>query len=209
MTLIDDVGAMKAIHTTAIRNRELSTLLGLCKGILADQVVNESEARYLRHWLHENENVAKVWPGNTLLRKIDLILSDDFASEEELDNLKKWLQVMLADTYAEDGTTSSGITHLKETTSESIIFPDRTFCFTGIFLYGVRRECESATTLKGGLCTNSVSRKLNYLVTGAEANDAYIGGSFGTKLQKAQDLISKGHPLKIISEELWQTAIIP
>jgi hypothetical protein len=60
----------------AVDDRQIDTLMGLCKGLLADGRVNQLEAEYLQNWLAQNsQNTANPVILN-LLYKLDAVLSD-------------------------------------------------------------------------------------------------------------------------------------
>lgn len=60
----------------------------------------------------------------------------------------------------------------------------------------------------GGSVTNSVSRKLDYLVLGGLGSTEWKHGSFGTKVEKAMSLKQNGAALKIIHEDPFATTLM-
>lgn len=55
-----------------IAERQIDTLIGLCKGVVADGVVNQGEAEFLRDWLAANEITVRSNPVTyALLERID------------------------------------------------------------------------------------------------------------------------------------------
>jgi NAD-dependent DNA ligase len=67
-----------------------------------------------------------------------------------------------------------------------IMFPERTFCFTGIFYYGSRGDCEDATTQRGGILRRAVSGSTDYLVVGGLCNPQWKRADSGTKIDDAR-----------------------
>ena len=47
-----------------VAERQIDTLIGLCKGVVADGVVNQDEAEFLRDWLAANESHREQQPGH-------------------------------------------------------------------------------------------------------------------------------------------------
>lgn len=89
-----------------------------------------------------------------------------------------------------------------------VFFSNATFCLTGKFFYGSRGECETATTEAGGTCMGSVNRNTRYLVIGsAGATKSWKQATYGQKIDSAMKLKEKGHPIQIITEETWCTAL--
>ena len=48
-----------------------------------------------------------------------------------------------------------------------------------------------------------ITKKLNYLIIGAYATDAWIHSSYGRRIEKALRYRDKGVPISIVSEERW------
>lgn len=65
-----------------LESRDVSELIGLCKGCLADGVVNLAEAQFMLTWLEDHRNVTDLWPANNLYDLLDLILEDGNLSSE-------------------------------------------------------------------------------------------------------------------------------
>ena len=84
-------------------------------------------------------------------------------------------------------------------------FTRKNFIFTGKFSFGTRKECQIAVIGRGGYAPSqkSVSRKIDYLVIGAEGSKVWKRGSYGNKIEAA--ILSRrehGTPA-IISEKHW------
>jgi NAD-dependent DNA ligase len=78
-----------------------------------------------------------------------------------------------------------------------------TFCFTGRFGFGSRRDCQEAAVCRGGFFTEEVSGKTDALVVGNDASPAWANGRYGRKIETAMVLrMRSGKPL-IISEAHW------
>ena len=55
-------------------DRDIATLQGLCRGILADGLVNEAEAREFRKWVERFHAQNPVWPLADIVERLDRIL---------------------------------------------------------------------------------------------------------------------------------------
>ena len=88
-----------------------------------------------------------------------------------------------------------------------VVFEGRSFCFTGIFVYGEgdREQCKAAVRARGGYCHEHPNQDLNYLVVGTFAEPAWAHKTFGRKIEHALELKQVGACCKIISEEHWTT----
>jgi iron-sulfur cluster repair protein YtfE (RIC family) len=83
---------------------------------------------------------------------------------------------------------------------------DSKVCLTGKFLCGSRRQCESDLLKLGCQIVDRVTQDLDYLIIGALSSKDWKFQSFGRKIEQAIDYRdNKGVPLKILSEEHWQT----
>jgi len=83
-----------------------------------------------------------------------------------------------------------------------ILYNSKTFCFTGTFLYGKRKECEDRVLEKGGKIS-TLRLDLNYLIIGVYATGAWAHSHFGRKIEKAVAFNNKGADIKIINEADW------
>ncbi|NCC30133.1 MAG: hypothetical protein EOM22_18785, partial [Gammaproteobacteria bacterium] len=45
-----------------LSDRGIDELIGLCRGVLADGVLVESEVRFLADWLDRHRQIADQWP---------------------------------------------------------------------------------------------------------------------------------------------------
>ncbi|MBL7685183.1 MAG: NAD-dependent DNA ligase LigA [Deltaproteobacteria bacterium] len=86
----------------------------------------------------------------------------------------------------------------KDGSALALPFSGKRFLFTGKMSHLERSEAEKKVEEWGGEIASSVTQGLHFLVLGSEG---YKNREKGNKLIKAEQLIEKGAPLKIISEE--------
>ena len=188
----------------SVSDRQVDTLIGLCKGIVADGVVNQQEAEFLQNWLAANEIAVMSNPVTcTLLDRVDAMLADGVLDREEAEELLAALHSFSGEP-PEVGefikTTGLPVDHPEP----RVGFSDSTFCFSGTFAYGTRRECEALVTSLGGVNQKTVTRSLDYLVLGAYVTPSWAHESFGRKIEKAVSYRDdRGDPLVIVSESHW------
>jgi len=82
-----------------------------------------------------------------------------------------------------------------------VVFSGHSFCFTGKFDFGPRKECEHLITEKGGIAAKSVSEYLDFLVIGTQGSPVWKRGSYGRKIEKAIFLRRENARPAIVSEE--------
>lgn len=197
-----------------LTNRTIDELIGLCKGIQADEIVNEDEVHFLAQWLDKSREVINVWPVNVLASRIEKILEDNIID----DNEKKELLGLLYDitgcipeheliNYA-TGEIIENLSHMStllplDKPTPSIIFDGKQFCLTGKFCYGTRNKCEEEIKVRGGQTQSNITQKTAYLVIGLLGSTDWKHSTHGLKIKTAIELRDKGWPVSIVSEEHW------
>ena len=88
-----------------------------------------------------------------------------------------------------------------------IVFADKTFCFTGTFAFGQRKDCQAAVARLGGTPQDKVTTRLDYLVIGSLGNEDWMHSTCGRKIQQALDFNAKGRGIAIVSEDAWAQAL--
>ncbi|MGQ4668601.1 exonuclease domain-containing protein [Metabacillus halosaccharovorans] len=83
---------------------------------------------------------------------------------------------------------------------ESHPFYGSMFVFTGTLQSMQRKQAMQSVIDIGGLCGNGVTKQTNYIVIGDQDFSRFADGKKSSKLKKAEELISKGQKLEIISE---------
>jgi hypothetical protein len=92
---------------------------------------------------------------------------------------------------------------------KSIIFERQAFCFTGHLADLKRTQAEREVRSRGGLTTNSVTARLDYLVIGSIPSLGWSYGNYGSKIEKARQFArhsKEGKPY-LISEQAFLTAL--
>ena len=183
--------------------RASDSLLGICTGLLADQVVNEAEVLFLDVWLRQHEEIRDTWPGYVISNRVRKILADERIRQDELDELKALLEQVIGGTLEQTGAVEGLSTSLPIEDGVTISIPHRSFCFTGRFAFGSRKSCELAVIQRGGRTSAEVVKTLDYLVVGNFITPDWVHTSYGRKIEKAVDYRDKGYSLKIVSETAW------
>ncbi|WP_159799954.1 BRCT domain-containing protein [Flavobacterium sp. MK4S-17] len=184
---------------------DLQTLQGLCHGIMADGIINETEIYNLNTWLNRNEHLTSYYPYDELRSLILSIISDKKIEEEEILVLKAFFKHFIR---LHDQEISNKIT--QETTSINIgglctsepevIFDGKTFCITGVLNRGNRNELKKDIEKLGGITVNSVTKKTDYLIVGDSGNPAWAFACYGRKVEKALNYRKEGHTIMLIHE---------
>lgn len=185
--------------------KSCEALLGICTGLMADGKLNEQEVRFLDIWLKDNADIAAVWPGDVLARRVREVLADDIVTDDELEHLQNTLKELIGGTLQETGSTGGLSTRLPTNDDQAspVVFKGASFCFTGNFLFGTRAACERAITQRGAVVSENVKKDLEYLVIGTMVSTDWANTSHGRKIEKAVEYQNKGCPILIVSEEHW------
>lgn len=203
--MLDRDGQPIARGINAHRNllKSVESLLGICRGLLADNVLSPEEITFLDTWLRDNAEVASYWPGNVIARRVREVLADGVVTAEEADDLKGSLEQIIGGGLQQDGAASGLATRLPVDRVTAVEFPGRTFCLTGKFLYGSRKTCQTAVEQHGGVAIPRVTKELDYLVIGTLASRDWISTSYGRKIEAAVKNKQDGSPVRILAEEDW------
>ena len=185
-----------------IQDRQVDTLIGLSKGLIADGAVNQAEAEFLLSWLVQNRYTTENPIILNLLEKVNYMLEDGVLDSEESAELLNILQLISGE-KSEIGELSKTSTLPVNNPMPSIIFEGTSFLFTGTCAYGTRRQCQEVIESLGGINANGVTKTLNYLILGTYVTDSWAHESFGRKIEKAVEYRDNGIPLIIVTEEHW------
>jgi len=182
--------------------QSLGELLGLARGLLADQELSDSEIEFLHQWLEDRYSMTSSFPGNVIYNRIKEVLADGVVTEDEREHLVETLN-MLVEGRLEELTDQVDLTELWFDEVGLIEFHDARFCLTGNFVYGPREICKMAIEERGGIVSPTVSNEQQFLVVGGMGVDEWRSGGLGTEIEAALRLKGQGIPLKIIPEDAW------
>lgn len=187
--------------------RSCESLLGMCAGFLADGHLSDEEILFLDTWLRDHQELTTTWPGEAVHQRVKAVLADGVISEDERQHLTETLAGLIGGTLQDSGATTGLSTRLPLDAVQQIEITERTFCFTGAFVFGTRAKCQLSVIERGGIVFPNVRKNLNYLVIGSLASRDWAHTSHGIKIEKAQKYKSDGCEIFVISEETWVAAL--
>ena len=185
-----------------IDDRQIDTLIGLSKGLLADGKVDQSEAEFLYTWLIQSRQTTDNPVIINLLSRVDAMLLDGVLDQEESAELLSILHKLTGEP-SEVGELAKTSSLPVDEPAPRIIFEGNQFLFTGTCVYGTRKDCQAVIEQFGGFNAKGVTKKLNYLVLGTYVTDSWIHESYGRKIEKAMQYRDEGVPITIITEQHW------
>lgn len=183
-------------------DRSIDELIGLCKGITADGVVNQREAECLCAWLAANEHVRDTWPANVLRARVAEYLEDGYLDDDEKAELLDMLSHVSARREACAPVNLS--TSLPfDAPLPRLVFHGGIYCLTGKFHTGSRRECGQFIESLGGSLAERPRKTGCVLVVGEIGSRDWIHSTHGRKIEEAVVFRSQGLPVCIVPEYHW------
>lgn len=189
--------------------RDLSEMLGLVKGVLADGVVTDAEARLLNTWTHQHPDALEQWPVNILKDRLDTIFHDGIVDEAERRDLADLLETIVGGNAGiiagRDAATDLPI----DRPPPKFVWADSVFVFTGKFAFGPRDACERAVIRLRAVCESSVTKRTKYVIIGTFGSRDWVHTSFGRKIEKAVEYRDAWASLAIVAEDYWAGELPP
>jgi NAD-dependent DNA ligase len=174
-------------------------LSGFLAGISADKSINIEELTTLGIWTSENASLTQVWPFDTLVPIIVQIETEKQLSTEQQSQLLDFCQ-----SVCNLGSPQAGKKSIAMKLSDykaAIVIQESTFCFTGKSEKYSREELAQIVEMYGGVATNSITAKLQYLVVCEKRNPAWAFEMYGRKVEKAMNMKKKGAGPEVVFEE--------
>jgi NAD-dependent DNA ligase len=182
--------------------QSLGELLGVARGLMADEELSDSEIHFLHDWLEDRYAMTSSFPGNVIHGRIKEVLEDGVITEEERSHLVETLNMLIEDRL-DDLAEQVDLTELWFDEVGLIDFNKKNFCLTGNFVYGPKEVCQTAIEKRGGVVTSLVGDDSEFLVVGGLGVDEWRSGGLGTKIESAMRLRAGRKSLKIIPEDSW------
>ena len=200
-------------HDARIDRRSADALTGLAAGLVADSVVTQSEAVFLKQWIEQNLTHLDDPVINLLYRRLSEMLADEKLDADESADLLEMLRSFSGLPVQEFSGAAVAAASSRPTDLPlckpvpELQFEGKSFVFTGIMAFGPRKECQHLVVERGGILGGGVSKKVDYLIIGSIGNEQWLHTSYGAKILKAVELRDAGGAISIVSEDHWQAAI--
>ncbi len=190
---------------------DLQRLHAVVGGLIADMRITEQELAGLRDWLEAHDHLKSCWPYDEIDSLVSTVMRDGRIDEEEHQLLHAYFSEFVA---ILDGRTivsapvqaNGTITGLCASCPE-ILFEEQAFCFTGASSRYTRQVMAGVVAKLGGTYLQNPSKKVNYLVIGAEGNPSWAYACYGRKVELAVQLRKQGHRILIVHEHDFHDAV--
>jgi len=173
------------LNAKDIADRKTDELVGICRGLIADNTVNKEEAKFLMQWIESNKERAPIYPFSILYKRLSEMLEDNILDEDEQSELLDILTKITGGDTLADNIESMSTTLPLSNPAPDITINGNTFVFTGVFNSGARKDLEQLVKDLGGHVGKSVTKSTNCLVIGEIGSKDWKHSSFGRKIEKA------------------------
>lgn len=190
-------------------DRAVDELIGLCRGVLADGVLNVQEAAFLQDWLERHREFADSFPFSVLYPRLCDALADGVMDSQEEHDLLEALHSTIGGEACDAGGANSLSSELPfDRPCPPIIFAGCAFALTGTFEFGKRRDVKLEIESRGGVVSDGVNATTRYVVVGEVGSRDWIHSSFGRKIQQAVEMREKHGSVAIVSERHWRESLL-
>jgi len=206
--LIDRMRSTERANATTADLQRLHAVLG---GIVADRRISERELRGLSEWMDEHAHLQGCWPYDEIGHLVAKVLADGVVDAQEQDLLKQFFSEFIV--LADDRTLTKPLLELAGSlvgmcaVAPDIQFEQKGFCFTGASSRGTRSDIQALVTARGGRVHPTPSKKVDYLVIGAEGNPCWSYACYGRKVERAVELRKEGLRIMIVHERDFHDAL--
>lgn len=190
---------------------DLQRLHAILGGIVADTQISEEELRGLSDWMEDHPHLKSCWPFDEVGSLITGVLSDKKIDAEEHEMLhtffSEFTSLLDSRTITMAPVSESGLIRGLCAVDPEITFLDRGFCFTGASSRFTRSQIEEIVQKLGGTAHPNPSKKVHYLIIGAEGNPCWAFSCYGRKVEKAVKLRKAGVRVVIVHELDFHDAV--
>lgn len=189
---------------------EVNEFLGFCAGIVCDGVILKAEAEAMLSRFHDSMVLSSSVVFRDLWRALEAALADKILTEEELEEVRAWIALLVGDGYVDTGIPNIGNTaELDEPIRDAAQITLKGACvvLTGPMRMGTRDFIIAEIEGCGGEVGKTTTRKTDYVVVSSTASKNWRTTHFGTKIERAKELIVEGYKLRFVTEAALEAAI--
>ena len=188
----------------------IGILHGIFQGILADGKIRYNEIIGLKNWIEVHSNLKNYWPVCEVWPMVRRVLADGRIDEQEEEELftyfRNFLEIPVKKPVIHDDIykrqfmrNSSPVLKPIDAIcarNPDIVFPNRTFCFTGPARTGKRKVLHEIVERLEGIPKTGISESLDYLVIGAQSSPAWAFSTYGRKIEAVMNNVEAVEKVK-------------
>ena len=201
--IIEDKRAELKSGGTSQETDELNEFLGFCAGVICDGMVLDREIRALMTRFKSSAILMRAPAFSSLRQAVESTLDDNVVAQEEAEEVQEWIAHLVGDGFVDTGIPNIGsVAQLDEPIRDpdKVIFEGSIFVLTGPMRIGTRAFIIKEIERLGGSCKNYTTNDTDYVVVSALASRHWRTTHFGTKIERARELIDRGQKLRFVSE---------
>jgi NAD-dependent DNA ligase len=190
---------------------EMNEFLGFCAGIICDGTILEKEAQAILNRFQASDVLMTSVPFSQLRRAVEVAMDDRVLTTEESEEVREWITQLVGDGFVDTGIPNIGsVSRLDDpiTNPSELTLRGARFALTGPMKFGTRTFIQSEIERVGGIYEARTTQRTDYLVVSSHASRHWRTTHFGTKIERAKELIENGHKLRFVSEEALAKAIL-
>lgn len=190
---------------------DLQRLHAILGAILADGVITEDELVGLSAWLAEHDHLQRCWPYDEIHSLVVSVMADKKIDEQEQKMLRGFFSEFIA--FLDDRTITAPPVEIDGNivglcaACPDITLPGGVFCFTGASSRYTRNQLAEVVRQAGGEFVDTVTKKVHYLIIGADGNPCWAYACYGRKVEKAVKMRKEGSRILIVHEHDFHDAV--
>lgn len=179
--------------------------MGVLAGVTCDQNLRCEEVLALFAWLKARPYLSENFIYSEIMTVLDkvggsLAVNDDIKIDL-LNCIKKFINVDDYGLPLQVVKSDLGVFQNPDFYYLPIDFQQVVFCFTGASERYLKSEWKDLIEQRSGVFTDSLTKKVNYLVICNKGNPHWAHMSYGRKFEQARKMQTDGHFVKILTED--------
>jgi hypothetical protein len=198
----EEMGASGALEVDEgrLNRRDADEFLGVCRGLIADGELDESDFDFLVDWASASRRLDRMPVVSEICELVDEGKRRGGSPQVRLELLEALQKLVGGKNGGRLLSTALPLT----LPPPALTFQGKWFCFTGEFDFGSRTKCEDAIVQRGGNMRDNLTLNTDYLIVGSLAAEDWIHSSYGTKIARAVRWRANGkRNIPIVSEKHW------
>lgn len=189
---------------------EMNEFLGFCAGIICDGKVLIREVEAILERFRRSDVLMSAVPFAQLRRAVEAAMADRILTDGEAEEIREWLAQLVGDGFIDTGIPNIGSVSRLD---DPIIDPGEVhlegahFVLTGPMKMGPRSFIVAEIQRLGGVFEPRTTRRTDFVVVSSRASRHWRTTHFGTKIERAKELIEEGYKLRFVSEDALAKAI--